>query len=840
MLMRKKLLNFALTIALFAIGSNAYAQFTSSIDLDYKTDYSTTAASFNLTEVATALGTDTATLKTAYAAFEAGETSDVNVTLTSTGGNVYPNDTLAYTQGTTGNFWMTVDGDACNWGTTNCAWYNMNEVNTAEDLFTFWLGIFPDFTAGGTATATYTLYYGEKSCTFTITATIAAKPTGVSVDTNVFSELEIVKTVEATLEMTNNDKYEAEADTVNVSDIAELLGVELSALQAATSDNVYMRIYDYSNTQAFTDTIANWIGTTNGWAHKIEDESTGEYTGEMAMGAWGENCIVYVQDFAISDDGQLTYNVGPYPGVDDNTTWYTTFYIVAGTKAYAVKLTVTLKEEEAKKFEMSLKNTYDFDVELYPSLTYSQPKTTALDLTSILADLEAEAIEDDAFYAYKSSSQEFGSEYLTNSYNCTPYPGFWMAADGTYVGSWGSSASYGISLDVSSGEVSWFVMPGTTNTEVGTSQAATFFIVNPDNGNTVQLNFNITYADYNPLENIELNLVKTLTYDVQLIAEQGYSQVIEENTDSAYTVAIDVETILAALETEETAIGSDWLYAFKEGATELVDSLITNSYNCTPNPGFWMSEDGTWPAGWGNTAAYGMTLDVSTGETSWYAIPSGTQAVTGNTFTGNFFIVNTENGNVVKLVFNIEYVESRSNVEEVGTEEVNIIISEDNQNADGLYYVANDLAACLEALGITKDEYDSGIWQAKNSAGAYVNIESFEGEDAGFDAEGAYVGAEEPVFAIGYDAEEGQFTGSLYGEEMQEDTKYTATVAFRYDDKRYVFNVVLGTATGINAVEADEAAGKQGVYTITGVRLNNANNLQRGIYIINGKKTLVK
>jgi hypothetical protein len=49
--------------------------------------------------------------------------------------------------------------------------------------------------------------------------------------------------------------------------------------------------------------------------------------------------------------------------------------------------------------------------------------------------------------------------------------------------------------------------------------------------------------------------------------------------------------------------------------------------------------------------------------------------------------------------------------------------------------------------------------------------------------------------------------------------------------------------TGINAVAADNvvAAAKQGIYTLTGVKMaGNANSLKPGLYIINGKKYMVK
>ena len=49
-----------------------------------------------------------------------------------------------------------------------------------------------------------------------------------------------------------------------------------------------------------------------------------------------------------------------------------------------------------------------------------------------------------------------------------------------------------------------------------------------------------------------------------------------------------------------------------------------------------------------------------------------------------------------------------------------------------------------------------------------------------------------------------------------------------------------GTATAISSVENESATLRQGVYTLTGVKLNSADNLPAGIYIVDGQKVLVK
>ena len=50
-----------------------------------------------------------------------------------------------------------------------------------------------------------------------------------------------------------------------------------------------------------------------------------------------------------------------------------------------------------------------------------------------------------------------------------------------------------------------------------------------------------------------------------------------------------------------------------------------------------------------------------------------------------------------------------------------------------------------------------------------------------------------------------------------------------------------GIITGINALIFNNAkAAAKGIYTISGIRLNSTKNLPAGIYIVNGKKQVVK
>lgn len=71
---------------------------------------------------------------------------------------------------------------------------------------------------------------------------------------------------------------------------------------------------------------------------------------------------------------------------------------------------------------------------------------------------------------------------------------------------------------------------------------------------------------------------------------------------------------------------------------------------------------------------------------------------------------------------------------------------------------------------------------------------------------------------------------------MKDDTQKTTDIA---NIKRLFFSTE--EAVGIDEVTAKEAAGKIGVYDLAGRKLNASKSaLQKGVYIIDGKKTIIK
>ena len=97
----------------------ASAQFKATVEQYAKSDYTTTAAEFKLSEIATTLGTDTATL---VAALDVWATDTVDVPemfFLKVGEELTDN----YTQGSQGGFWIARSGAVGSWG-VDAVYYN--------------------------------------------------------------------------------------------------------------------------------------------------------------------------------------------------------------------------------------------------------------------------------------------------------------------------------------------------------------------------------------------------------------------------------------------------------------------------------------------------------------------------------------------------------------------------------------------------------------------------------------------------------------------------------------------------------------------------------------------
>lgn len=155
-------------------------------------------------------------------------------------------------------------------------------------------------------------------------------------------------------------------------------------------------------------------------------------------------------------------------------------------------------------------------------------------------------------------------------------------------------------------------------------------------------------------------------------------------------------------------------------------------------------------------------------------------------------------------------------------------------------HLSDAIVAARENLIITKD-VNGTAGKATFDGGASTNIDDWKTE---FDVTEYVKSQTDGKFAFMFTHEGATNDGQsirIYSKETkgQANVGKDPSVTFAADDLRPKLIIEYTTATGINEVEAVEpvAKGKEGIYTLSGVRVAKAD--QPGIYIINGKKVLV-
>ena len=247
---------------------------------------------------------------------------------------------------------------------------------------------------------------------------------------------------------------------------------------------------------------------------------------------------------------------------------------------------------------------------------------------------------------------------------------------------------------------------------------------------------------------------------------------------------------------------------------------------------------------------------VANGAIEWFNMPGG--RVAGDEFYSTFFIVNVDNGKMVTLRINVKFVDTIVETEVVGEESLILVVAD----GEDPLYTPIDLTAVTEAFGVdvdlleaaaeikalktptsfTADHNDSGYGWFLNENGCCIELTN-ENEEAIMTT---------PV-TLGYewynteDAPLSFFTTSgVMAVAPADGVVYRTKMAIEYDAKHYIYNISLmnqATATGIEKVEATTTKAGN-VYDLTGriVRKSatGVNGLANGIYILNGKKYIVK
>lgn len=800
-----RLLLLALT-CLFGLTANA--QFSATLKQGPTSDYSNVGHQFKLTEVAEALGTDTATL---VAQLSDMANTKVFAVIDSSG-------TVNGYTGNTGEFWLTKTGQVHEY--SGGAWFVGQNFDEENDIFTVYAGQMPNyFTASDTLHVKAALVLGEKTATFDITYQVYV-PEAPQAELAI-SKLNIVGEGAVTVEQYPRSAYDLSPAYLKVSDLAEKLGTTKEDLPYLLSKITYVPRIDA--TYGMMSDSLTLVSTNDGWMKRAID-SQGDSTWACGNNAYSNEDVLFTNSFSYNTENDtLTCQIGQYPNANKaGDTPNFDVYFVYGSNAYKVNYTVKIIEAPYHGLEdMTMVGDTTITVNQNKTNDYSQvlmyPNITAI----------AEALGTDASNVQFQGIDSNGSLSSNSTAN---NGGYWLTQAGI-ICSWGTGAYF-------------FVEPKANGdfTQIGVGQY-------PDvaqSKDTARASLYFTYGEKYYRLNIVLaiNEDKTINQDdfvsvakrtvtIQgLPADYGWS-----DTDSSIPVA----DIAAAIGTSEPV-----LYAYisdslrKKSPDAYPETMIyTKTYNMNPAPGFWLDKDGK-SMGWTSDeqSPWGITTTNSDGKYTFKAMQYAADQP-GTAYSGQFFLVNEETGKMMTVTLNYQVVSVIQTITEVGSTNMTVPVSENDTELDF------NIAAVAEALGVDVETLVSGYpLVGRMASGVYCEGTSLENglmftNDGACDNEGGNIG-------VSFSADGSKIT--IYAnnaDELGEGYKADCAIGFMVkgendETKVYVVNITFMNAedyaTGIDGIKQNTGIDGK-IYDLSGRQVSKP---AHGLYIMNGKKYVVK
>ncbi|MCM1313318.1 MAG: DUF4859 domain-containing protein [Bacteroides sp.] len=793
-------------------------------------DYSTVDVKLSYEEVAKAAGYESA------AAMQEAIGAVVNQNSSESTSMFWCNDstqTLSNwnTQGSVGGFWLSADGSVVPWGNDNSVdyksyFYTSLATDVDADEFVYSIGQFPDRCVGGTTyTATIYLKNGENTVTFNIELAVK-KPIELPEATNAISKLNVIGSTDVTAEIT----YRVGTDfSVNIADIVALAGVEPSELSPVIEQMLMAWNFDETAIEGDckTDTLMKYTQDYEFYFYVGDDETNVATATTSDLGdLWSVSDVWF-------DEESQSLVASVYPGnVETGNKFTTVLYVVYGDKAHQINLTVKVVEPTiVKPTEYEKVGEMELTLERNKDLGYVVTSNT-IDVAAIAETLGCAPSE----MVFMALNEDGG---VDDEYTATPYPGFWMDKDGI-IGSWGDSdLAWFACFDYSASTIDIGHMPDVFKGVEGEACTGSLYLVNGNKLYEIKTTLNIEVENlgeepYEPIYDPALwTNVATEKLNIKIIPSSNF-------TDSYMQTDLDVAHIYELIADDHKSAIT--LYAW---ANE--DKELPESYTCTPYPGYWMSADGKYAASYSNTCAFGFSYVYSTGIVTWYQFPNERQV--GEKYDSQFVLVNLATGKMITYDVTISYVDKLVDSETVGEEDILVAVNDDDETL-----VEVDFTAAMEALGIEDESLlESVDWKAITSDGEYTTEAFDDASGFAFDADGNWLdnddeSIEKTAFYAGFILDGEKYVLTAYSMTALEDGEmYTTKLALDYNDQRYVYNLKLvndATYTGISSVGADNQADNGVVYDLSGrvVRTNAASvaGLAKGVYILNGKKYIVK
>lgn len=823
----------ALAIAFFGLMANA--QYKVEINSAPHDNWVSGGQNFDPTELATALGTDTASLHQAIKA--------ENIVYRLDG----EEKSNTYT-GQHNEWWMTLDGVPQGYSDEGSSWFvglSYDEAALDEtlenDVISVYVGqmpkVFSKIYEPSTLKCTILLIVGDKEVSFDVTQNVeAAIPSTLTEPVKELSKLTIVKDYTLELNFVPGKQYEGKTYTATLDGIYEALGVEQADLDASVNDHILAQlvneevvgdaaVYSLSDNLEIPQTAADgaWFGRYINFDEATEEETPLTIS---CPKAWGAGCTFYTQNISLSE-GVFSVMSGQYPGtMVDGDTDYTYLYITVGDKAARVKVQAIVKKPEAvdpsdivKVGETTVEVTAEIDNNYIT-------KGFSIDMETIVAALGCTTDDLEDVYAYDQEGNI--SDNHTESIG-SPTAGYFFNAEGR-IENWGENAAAYIARTTTS------LQDG--NFTIGQMPNHFAEITEPT---TVVLPLIFQYGVNIYVVNVSYTVTPVSIPDepvvYELVARDAiYKQMVPSADTYEYSTktTLDLEYIEGLIGTQDFKLFTDKAKTAAEGEETTLE--WSSNYTCTPYPGFWYgtttyeNEEGQVivdNAGYGSNS-FGVTY--ADGVLTWYQYPG--QRSVGDSYLANLYLVNEENGKYIQYFLNVTFVEEETpESEDLGTKGDTIVVKP-AELVQGVYTYTFDTQAIAETLGVEAENITENVkvyaFKSPLTRQALSLEETYFG-----DAEGYTISeekADEAVFSASvYANENGGFSidadvMDLTFEAKNED-KAVLRVAFEANGKRITYVIVLvsedSPVVGISSAKAPQGR-TSAIFNMGGAAVPNA------------------
>ena len=818
----------ALAIAFFGLMANA--QYKVEINSAPHDNWVSGGQNFDPTELATALGTDTASLHQAIVA--------ENI--------VYRLDGEEKSNTYTGNhneWWMALDGTPQGYVDEGTSWFvglSYDEAaldsTLANDVISVYVGqmpkVFSKIYEPSTLKCTILLIVGDKKVSFDVTQNVeAGVPSSLTEPVKELSKLNIVKDYTLELNFIPGKSYEGKTYTTTLDGIYDALGVEQADLDANVNDHILAQIV---NTEPVGDTevyslsdnleIPNVAAGDAWFGRYLNYDEANDVETPLPIScpkSWSAGCTFYTQNITLAN-GEFSIVSGQYPGtMTEGDTDYTYLYITVGDKAARVKVQAILKQLEATETETVGQKT--ISVKSPVDDNYAT-KSFTLDMEEIATALGCKTSDITEFYAYNQA----GILDDTHTQSDQANKGYFLSEDGKIV-SWGSDAACYIGHSVSESVISGTFVIG---------QMAGHY-TNIEEPSTITVPIVFWYETKIYVVNVEYTVEPvTVSEDIkyELVAREPIYKEMTLSSDWMYptNTTLDLDYIEGKIGTKDFKLYTDKAQAGAEG--EPATLVWSDAYSCDPKPGFWYG-DATYTneegqvvvenAGWGSNS---FGVSYSNGELIWFQYPG--QRSVGDSYLANLYLVNTENGKYLQYLLNVSFVEQETpESEDLGTIGDTIVVKP-AELPEGVYTYTFDSQEIADTLGVEAENITENV--AVYAFKTPLTRQALSLEESYFgDAEG-YTLSEEK-------ADEAVFSASVYANEngglsidadvmyltfeAKNEDKAVLRVAFEANGKRITYVIVLvsedSPVVGISSAKAPQGR-TSAIFNMGGAAVPNA------------------